>query len=274
MTTSRGCPAKCSFCTAPTFHGKQARVNSADRILEELERITALGYREIFFRDETFTAYKKRNQRVCEEILSRGLDLTWICNGRVDMIDKETMALMKRAGCHYIKFGVESGVQEILDNIRKGTRVEQAIDAYRWAHEVGIDTHAHFMIGNPGDTKDTVQTTIDHALRLDPTTATFGISTPYPGTPLFDRVAEKHPEIADGSDSNLAQIHLKAFFTDTYCDLTAEELQAFQKRAYRSFFLRPGYIARWVGRMRSIEEIRRLVLAGSNIFSFAIKGDG
>ncbi len=274
MITSRGCPALCAFCTAPTFHGKQARTNSAERIIEELEQIVALGYKEIFFRDETFTAYKERNWKVCEAILERNLDLTWICNARVDMIDKETMALMKRAGCHYIKFGVESGDQRILDNIRKGTLVEQAINTFGWAHEVGVDTHAHFMIGNPGDSAETVEKTIEHAIRIDATTASFAISTPYPGTPMFDEVAKLNPDIADGSQSELSGVHHQAFYTETYCDLTPEQIKKYQVKAYRAFYLRPTYLARWIGRMRSIDEFRRLTLAGSNVLGFAIQGTG
>ena len=274
MITSRGCPALCAFCTAPTFHGKQARTNSAERILEELENVVSLGYKEVFFRDETFTAYKERNWEICEGILSRGLDLTWICNGRVDMIDRKTMEIMKKAGCHYVKFGVESGDQRVLDNIRKGTLVEQAIQAFYWAKEVGLDTHAHFMLGNPGDTKATVNKTIEHAKRLEATTASFAISTPYPGTPMFDEVAKLHPEIADGSQADLGGVHHQAFYTDTYCDLTPDELKQYQLKAYRSFYMRPGYLLSWIPRMKSLEEFRRISLAGSNILTFAVQGTG
>jgi len=112
MTTSRGCSGQCNFCNVPSFYGRKTRYRSAENVLEELELIESQGYKEVFFRDETFTLFKKRNIEICSEVIKRNIDLTWLCNARVGSVDKEMMKLMKRAGCHTIKFGVESGVQK------------------------------------------------------------------------------------------------------------------------------------------------------------------
>jgi len=101
--TSRGCPFRCIFCTAPTFYGNKARFRSAAGVLEEIRILISLGYREIFFRDETFTAYKKRNIEVLETMIREKLDVRGLPNARADTVDLETLQLMKRAGCHMVK---------------------------------------------------------------------------------------------------------------------------------------------------------------------------
>jgi len=270
MQTSRGCPGKCIFCTAPTFYGRKLRVKSVDRVMAEIRYLVGLGYKEIFFRDETFTAYKKRNREICEAILDQGLDLTWIANGREDMIDRDTMELMKRAGCHMIKFGVETGVQEMLDRYRKGTTIEQCRRVFAWAHEVGIDTHAHIIFGGPQESEQTINQTIRFAKEIDPTTVSFGILTPYPGTEFFDIVAEKYPEIKDGTECDMERLHTTAFYSDAVCDISPERLQKMLVKAYRRFYWRPGYILGWLKRVRSANELMRLMVAGSNILQFSI----
>lgn len=272
MQTSRGCPAKCIFCTAPTFYGSDIRVKTAENVIKEIKYLVGLGYKEIFFRDETFTAYKKRNQEICQAIIDEGLDISWIANGRVDMIDKETMTLMKKAGCHMIKFGVETGDEQMLVNLKKGTTVEQCRKAFRDAHDIGIDLHAHITFGGPGETEETILKTIRFAKEIDPTTVSFGILTPYPGTKFFDMVAEKHQELADGSMCDMEQLHTTAFYNEAVCELTDERLQKLLVKAYRSFYLRPSYIYKWLRRIDSFDELIRLTVAGSNIFQFSVTG--
>ncbi|MFC1829461.1 B12-binding domain-containing radical SAM protein, partial [Thermodesulfobacteriota bacterium] len=212
MQTSRGCPAQCNFCTVPTFFGRKARFRSVENVMKEIRHIKTLGYREIFFRDETFTAYKKRNIKICESIIDEKIDLSWIANGRVDMIDLEQLTIMKQAGCHLVKFGVESGSQVILNKLHKGITIEQTQEAFRMCKEMGVDTHAHIMIGSPGETKETLEQTIKFIVKLNPSTGSFGICTPYPGTELFDNVASCHPDIKDGSDADMSKLHIQGFF--------------------------------------------------------------
>jgi len=273
MQTSRGCPGRCIFCTAPPFYGNKHRIRSSDRVLEELEVAKSLGYREVFFRDETFTAYRKRNAEICEGMIKNNLNLKWIANGRVDMIDKDGMMLMKRAGCHMIKFGVESGSDEILRNYQKGIRTEQTINAFAMAREVGLDTHAHIVLGGPGETLETIRQTVDFTQKIQASTASFGILTPYPGTELFDRVAEQYPEIMDGSDSTMENLHTQGFFSESICGISGEELSRDIVKAYRSFYLRPGYLWERFRRIESLEELLILLTGGMSIFQFSMTGN-
>jgi radical SAM superfamily enzyme YgiQ (UPF0313 family) len=270
MQTSRGCPGKCIFCTAPAFYGRKLRVKSEEHVLTEIRYLLELGYREIFFRDETFTAYKKRNQKICQAILDEGLDFTWIANGRVDMIDRETMDLMRKAGCHMLKFGVETGDPGILESYKKGTTIEQCRQAFRNAREAGLDTHAHMIFGGPGESEETFRRTIGFLKEIRPTTASFGLLMPYPGTQFFKMVAGDYPEFNDGTECDMEKLHTTAYFSETICGLAPDELQKMLGRAYRAFYLRPGYLLGWLKRIGSMDELMRLLVAGSNVIQFSL----
>ncbi|HZV02363.1 MAG TPA: radical SAM protein [Planctomycetota bacterium] len=268
--TTRGCYARCTYCMAPGFYGGKVRYRSADNVLELWRRHAQEGIKEIYIRDELFTCVQKRNREICERMISEKLDLSWICSSRVGLT-RDELELFHKAGCHYIKFGVENGDQEILDRMKKGVQVEQIRETFRYCHEVGINTHAHFMIGCPGETKETIQKTVDLAKEIDPTTATFGVLTPYPGTPLFDEIAEKHPEIRE-SLIDLEHLHAENHFSSSITSLSTDEIQDAVKRVHRDFFLRPGYIWGWVKRAK-VKDLPRIAKAGLNVAMFAVKGD-
>lgn len=272
MQTSRGCPGKCIFCTAPEFYGKRIRCRGTENVLAELREIKALGYREVFFRDETFTAYKQRNEDICRRMIDEKLGLSWIANGRVDMIDRPTMELMKRAGCHMLKFGVETGSDAMLGRYRKGTTVAQARQAFADARAVGLETHAHLVLGGPQESPETLAATLAFVKELDPTTASFGLLTPYPGTELFDRVADRHPEIRDGSDSNMDNLHVQGFYSETISGMSGQALNSWLLRCYRGFYLRPGYLLRRLAGIHSLGQAATLTIAGLNILQFALSG--
>ncbi len=273
-TTSRGCPAKCTFCTAPTFHGTVVKFQSAERVIQEIEYFIKKGIKEIYFRDDTFFINKKRDMAIFEHIIENKLDVTWLANARVSLIDENTMKFAKMAGCHTIKFGIESGVQEILDGIKKGYQLEQAQEVFGWARRYGIKTHAHVMLGNPGDTQETIKKTIRFVLRLDPTTATFGICTPYPGTPLFTMVQEKYPQIGDGSSSDLSHLHVKGLFNEHFTSLKKEELRDLVFYAYRRFYFRPTYWLKSLSwQITGMDDVKRVSIAATNILNFIVSGE-
>ncbi len=273
MQTSRGCPARCNFCTVPTFFGRRVRVRSAEKVVEEFRTLASLGYREVFIRDETFTVYRQRNAEICHRLVEERSPLTWICNARVDMIDAEQIALMKYAGCHLIKFGVESGDQRILDNIDKGITVEQTVAAFEACRRAGVDTHAHVMLGATGETRESIGRTIEFVRRLEPSTASFGIFTPYPGTAVFRNLARDHPEITDGSDATMQRLHVTGFYNQYFTELPNDELERAVRTAYRRFYFRPRYLLRRLRGIDSYDELMRLAVAGSNIFSFGVRGN-
>ena len=119
-STSRGCPGRCTFCTAPAFDGNRLRFQSADYVIREIEYFVAQGFREVYFRDDTFFVHKKRDRAICETLIEKKLNVSWLGNARIGMIDFETMKLAKKAGCHTINFGIESGDQTVLDRVQKG----------------------------------------------------------------------------------------------------------------------------------------------------------
>ncbi len=269
MFTTRGCTAKCTYCTSPFFYGEKVRFRSAEKVVNEMEYCQNQGYREIFFRDELFTASKKRVLEICQGIKDRKLDLTWICSSRVNNVDDEILAAMKDAGCHLIRFGVESGVQEILDNVHKDITVEETRRALELCHKYKIDTHAHCIIGSPGETKETIEQTLNFIIDIDPTIITFGITTPYPGTPLFNEVAKVHPDIGDGSQMDISRLHTDTFFNQFFTELSNEEMSKEIRRIYRRFYLRPSYVWKWLKRIDSLQEFKRVTLAGANVVDFA-----
>lgn len=273
-TTSWGCPGKCAFCTAPAFDGPRVRFKSAEYVVNELEHYAKKGFKEIYFRDDTFFVKPKRERAIFAGMKARGLDLTWLANARVGMIDEAMLADAKAAGCHNIKFGIESGVQEILDRSRKGYKVQDAVTTFAAARRVGVDTHAHVMLGMPGETRETMERTIDYVVEeLKPSTATFGICTPYPGTPLFEEVRKAHPEIGDGTAVNLDNLHLDGFYNQFYTSLQPEELGQAVRHAYRRFYARPGYILGWLGKLQSKNDLRRTTIAATKIFDFCFRGE-
>ncbi|HAH21795.1 MAG TPA: B12-binding domain-containing radical SAM protein [Candidatus Omnitrophica bacterium] len=271
--TTRGCPGRCTFCMSPPFSGYKVRGRSAQNVLEGFRKFVREGYKEVYLRDEMFTALKARNSQILSTMIKEKMDLTWVCSAKIGTLTRNDMRLMRDAGCHYIKFGVESGDQGILDNIKKGITVDQIKQTFKWAHESGIETHAHIMIGNPGESKGTIERTIAFLKEINPTTATFGILTPYPGTPLFEKVAEKYPQIKKEFSIDLASLHSDSFFTDTLCELSAEELAYYEKALHRWFYWRPVYLLRWLMRIRSLSDLRRVIRAGTRILDFSVRGD-
>jgi len=199
-------------------------------------------------------------------------DLSWIANGRVDGVDRETLSLLKRAGCHMLKFGVESGSDTLLKNYQKGITIEQTRTAFRAARNAGLDTHAHIVFGGPGETLETIDDTIAFAKELAPFSASFGILTPYPGTQLFDEVARKFPEILDGTDSTMENLHVQGFYSKSICGLSGPFLLRKIKEAYRRFYFRPSYCLQRLKGIETFEELMILTIAGLNIFSFAATG--
>jgi len=274
LSTSRGCLAQCIYCSAPFFAGSRYRYQSPERVLRELAVHSKNNFKTIYFRDETFTANRDRVIGICKGIIKQKLAISWVCNSRVGLLNEEMLLLMKKAGCYLIKFGVESGVQRILDNSKKGIKVADIEKTFRLCREAKIDTHAHIMIGMPGDTQETVEKTIEFVCKIKPTTASFGICTPYPGTPLFEYVKNKCSAIGDGSDIDLKILHVSGDYNKYYCGIYGRKLKKYLLYAYRKFYLRPNYIIKLLkSQIKSKEDIKRIFISGINIIDFAIRGE-
>lgn len=268
--TSRGCVGHCNFCTSPSFYGDRYRYNSPKRVIEEIEYLIGLGYKEIFFRDETFTGDYERTEEICNLIIQKGIKISWICSSRVDTVDEKLIRLMKKAGCHMIRLGIESGSQKILNNLKKGTTLKQAVNIFKICKRTKMEIHAHIMLGCPGETWETVHKTISFVKQLGPTSVTCGAFTPYPGTKIFEYVKKQDKNIGSGTSSTLQCLQDKGYFSKNICDLTDEEVGKAVRLFYRQFYFRPSFVLKTLLRIKSFNELRRIISAGLSVFSYSI----
>lgn len=212
IITTRGCPFKCEFCSNAVF-GVSYRERSPQNVLDEVEEALSLGYDRIHFADDVFTLNRKRLLRLCDEILSRGLDFPWECLGRVDSIDKTTAEAMKRAGCSRIFFGIESGDDSILKLMNKEITTEKAKRAVEAARLAGLKAGAFFILCYPGETDETVLKTIKFASSLPVDYLSFTMPYPLPGTALYERI--KNKIVKDWREQNsLVCDHVLVFNSD------------------------------------------------------------
>jgi radical SAM superfamily enzyme YgiQ (UPF0313 family) len=227
----------------------------AARVLEQIQGIVEAGFREIYFRDETFSAFRERNREVCREILRRNIEVGWICNIKPGTADLDDLRLMKAAGCRLVKVGVESGAGSVLDLSGKGICVDTTRRMMDDIHAVGLDSHAHVMIGMPGESDDTIRQTLDLILEVEPTTVDVGICTPLPGTRMWEELFSTRPEARENAGVESAALHTVPVFSDFFCDVGGKELEAAVRRIYRRFYCRPKYL--WQ-RAREARTRRRL----------------
>ena len=156
MITSRGCPYACSYCTK-SVSGQDYRAQSPRRVIEEIKMlIRSHGIQQIHFYDDDFTSDMKRTAEICRMMLAEKIAIPWSCVTRVDLVDKPLLSRMRDAGCWLISYGVESGEQKILDNVRKSYKVEDIRRAFRYTKECGIRTLGYFMAGLPGETAESL----------------------------------------------------------------------------------------------------------------------
>jgi len=254
MITSRGCPFNCTYCSNAIF-GRKYRASSPQNVVKEMEHLVSeYGAKEILFWDDVFTLNQQRTGRICELIIERGLNIPWTCESRVDCVTEDLLAQMRKAGCWQIGYGVESGDQEVIDTIKKGITLEQVEEAFKWTKKAGIDTRAYLMIGLPGETREQVLKTIDIAKRLDADIAQFCITTPYPGTELFE-TAKNEGTLKTVDWLNYILIPDEPVYVTKL--LTAEDLRYLLQKAYKEFYFRPSYIVKRMLKTRSLSDVRK-----------------
>ena len=261
--TGRGCPYQCTFCAWPqTFMGRKYRVRSIDNILDELEWIeeNLPEVKEVFFEDDTFTVSKKRVLEFCKGYKERGLEISWSCNARVDNLDLETMKEMKKANCRFLIVGFESADNQILRNIKKGFTVEQAREFAKNVKKAGLFLHADFIIGLPGETKETIEKTKKFIKEIKPEQLQVSVVTPFPGTELYEWYKKKGYLITDDPNEYLdEQGHQKSIVS--YLWLTAGEIVKEVDRILREYYLSLDYIPvalKQIFRRKGLQEAKRL----------------
>ncbi|MCD6519493.1 MAG: radical SAM protein [Anaerolineae bacterium] len=204
LLSSRGCPYNCSYCFKGIV-GRTYRQRSPENVIAEIRHLmTTYGYRYFYFIDDLFTLNRRRLQALTSQIIEERLDIRWQCLARVDRVTPDLLRQMYRAGCREVHYGIESGNPEMLKRIGKRITLEQVRQAVRWTVDAGIMVKGYFMLGLPGDTEETMEQTIRLATELELDQAMFSITTPFPGTRMWEELVAKNPEIEFNQDFSRA----------------------------------------------------------------------
>ncbi|TWJ13930.1 hopanoid biosynthesis associated radical SAM protein HpnJ [Geobacter argillaceus] len=243
--SSRGCPSHCIYCLWPqTFSGRRMRTRSPQNVYEEIKWIVdnIPEMRELSFDDDTFTADRKHARAVAE--LIKPLGISWTINARANT-DFETLKVMREAGLRHVVVGFESGNEQILKNIKKGVTKDQAIEFSRNCKKLGLSVHGAFIMGLPGETRQTIQETIEFAKRMDLNSIQASLASPYPGTEFYE-LCKQEGWIA--SDTFLDETGHQSCVIN-YPHLSNTEIFNSVEEFYNKFYFRPKYIARSVMKM-------------------------
>ena len=240
ISTSRGCPSSCIYCLTPIISGKKLRLRTPQSVLDELkECYEKFGIKNFFFKADTFTFNKDWTIKLCELIINSSLykKIQWVANSRVNPIDFETLSYMKKAGCWLVAFGFESGSQKSLDLMKKGTTVEQNIQAMKLAKKAGLKVFGFYMIGFPWETMADLKKTKDLIFKNNADFIEIHLAIPYYGTPLSQIALES---------GLIKQDILGNDYFNSPCistnSLSIEEIQKYRKNLLLSYYLRPSYI--------------------------------
>lgn len=192
MLASRGCPFNCNFCLWPQvmYRGNSYRVRDTEDVVNEMEYLVKnMGFKSVYFDDDTFNIGKERMLEFCNKLQTRGLSsIPWAIMARADTMDEEILLAMKKSGLAAVKYGVETFNLEFLASCQKGLDISKAEKMIRFTKDLGIKVHLTFTFGFPGETKKTIKETIERGLKLDPDSVQFSILTPFPGTRLFEEL--------------------------------------------------------------------------------------
>lgn len=248
IQTIRGCPYNCSFCASRLLWGKTYRSRSPENVVEELKILRyKYGKKIIEFYDDSFTIDKQRVLKLCRLIKEEGIDISWICETRVDLFDNDIALALKNSGCKLVVFGLESGVQKSLDFLKKGIKVEDSKRAVKIAKEVGLKVGSPFMIGIPGETKEMIKTTLSFAKELNLDYNSYGLLTPLPGTYVYNLAQENNWFlIEDYSKYNFSNPVMKV------PGFTKRELKGFLYTAHLNYFcatLSPSHIFKNINKL-------------------------
>jgi len=270
MITSRGCPFRCIFCD---LKKTKWRMRSPKNVVDEMEECYKdFDVREIDFYDSSFTVDKKRVLAICDEIKKRKLDISWQIRTRIDCVDREMLRELARAGCIRIMYGIESADPEILKTLRKGVEIERIREVVSWTKKYKMETFGFFMIGSPGETRQTAQKTIKFACELPLDWAQFAKTTPFPATELYQMLVK-----------DIGEDYWRRFVLNpknerplplVRTQMSVEEAQELIKRAYLKFFFRPKIMFSSLNKMRSPADFFKSLRAALDmVFLPASTGD-
>lgn len=265
ITTSRGCPNRCTFCLWPNvFWGRKIRFRSVENVIEELKwLVRKYGMKEVFFDDGTFNVSKKRVIDISKAIIRNKIKILWGCSCRVDRVDEEMLRYMKKSGCRIICYGPESASKETLKKTNKDIDISQSYKAIKLTKKAGIIAHANFMVGFPWETKKDLYDTIEFAKKSDPDTIQISLVFPHPGSQMYDE-AKKKRWFGDNIVGNWDRWEM-SLGPVLKTKMPAEELQLAIAKGHAEFFFRPGYIIKTIIGIRSVNEFARTLRAAHSV---------
>ncbi|MBI5190945.1 MAG: hopanoid biosynthesis associated radical SAM protein HpnJ [Nitrospirae bacterium] len=266
--TGRGCSSKCIYCLWPqTYSGNSYRTRSPQSVLAEVEYIREQfpEVKEIFFDDDNFVEDQERAIEISG--LIKPLGISWGCNAKVTA-KYETLKAMREAGMRVIMVGYETGDQTILNNVRKGTTIEQARTFTKNCKELGITVHGAFVLGLPGETRQTIEKSIRFACELDPETIQVSLASPYPGTKFYDLCVEK------GYVNPASMVSETGYQSCviSYPEVSSAEIFMAVERFYKKFYYRPKYVFKVLRKAFSdMDEMRRIYREAREFYGFIAK---
>lgn len=244
VLTGRGCPHRCTFCASSIINGTRTRDRDPRSIVEEIRYVHEHdGTTHFILYSDTFNASRRFVLRLCDELVREDMDIEWACNSRADGLDDEVLGRMSRAGCRHITIGAESGSDTILERACKGETtavVHEAVDA---CSRAGIDALVYFIFGLPGETRQTVQETLDFAASLSTDFVMFSTATPYIGTPFAKEVG------FDNDDLDVPRDEVNAIVDSDAIGITPQEIEDAVKESYIRFYMRPKALAHHASRI-------------------------
>ncbi len=270
--SSRGCPFRCNFCSYPeTMSGRNLRKRSVENFVDEIEYICKEmpEIQEIFIEDDTFTADRKRVIEICDEIIRRGLKPVWSCNTRADL-PYEVMKKMKMAGCRLLVVGYESGNQNVLNETKKGIKLEQSLEFAKNTKRLKLKVFGCFMIGLKGDNLETIEETFQFAKKVYPDMVFFQQAVPFPGTAFYDWVkTEGYLKTEDYSKWLNSEGYLDCLVNYPYAD--SKEIEKLRDKLMSRYYFSFTYIVKTFLRNLSWQEFKRVTKAGFTYIRFRIK---
>lgn len=268
IITSRGCPFNCVFCNKNIF-GRKFRSHSPEYVVKEMELLkNKYGARDIAIWDDNFTVDKKRVHEICNLIIKKRLNISWSCEARVDCVDFILLKKMRKAGCDYIAYGVESGSEIILKSIRKGFTKKQVIETFKSMKKAKVGIRAYFMLGHIGETRKEMEETINFAKSLEPEIASFTLWVPLPGTDAYEEACKygKFKEQKFWEKHIISEFNFLEEPVYVPEGITSKGLMELHKKAYRKFYFRPSYILGQILKISSLEDIKRLTKGFFTVF--------
>ena len=261
IKVSRGCPYHCFFCLATPVSGAKVRVRSAENIIAEIrECIEKYNIKNFLFWSDIFNLDREWTINLCQKIIDSGLKFTWSSNTRANTMDDEMARMMYKAGCRLVSIGVESGSQEVLDNIGKKITLDEIRNTVKVLKKNKIKIYNYFVIGLPWETEKTAEETIKFAIELDSNFISFYTAMPFPGTRFFayammNKLIDTQLDFENAYYVPAVRSH----------ELSKERIFELHKQAIRRFYLRPKFIIKTLFGLRSFAEFKNYFLAGLNL---------